>query len=112
MSEKVLKKSSGSFLWVRLILQEFENAWTQEAMETVLEDIPADLFDMYSRMVQAIEIDKRKLVLAQVDSGLGCFIVASLDFGRSSGVPSSSTSTRRYKIWRGRSLAYVDSLCP
>ncbi|RYP84417.1 hypothetical protein DL770_005209 [Monosporascus sp. CRB-9-2] len=31
MGDKILRKSSGSFLWVRLILQEFENAWTQEA---------------------------------------------------------------------------------
>ncbi|RYP35688.1 hypothetical protein DL767_003709 [Monosporascus sp. MG133] len=65
MGEKILRKSSGSFLWVRLILQEFENAWTQEAMEAVLEEIPADLYKMYTRMVQAIEADKRKLVLAK-----------------------------------------------
>jgi hypothetical protein len=65
MCEKILKKSSGSFLWVRLVLQEFENAWTEEAMETVLREVPADLHDVYSRMVQLIEADKRKTKLAK-----------------------------------------------
>jgi len=65
MCEKILKKSSGSFLWVRLVLQEFENAWTEEAMEAALREVPADLHDVYSRIVQSIEADKRKTQLAK-----------------------------------------------
>ncbi|KAF3056227.1 Protein SERAC1 [Daldinia childiae] len=47
MCEKILKKSSGSFLWVRLVLQEFENAWTSEAMDAVLHEVPIDLQEIY-----------------------------------------------------------------
>lgn len=65
MCDTILEKSSGSFLWARLVLQEFRDAWTEEAMEAVLREIPADLFEMYSRMVQSIEEDRRKLPLAK-----------------------------------------------
>ncbi|KAL7945337.1 hypothetical protein V8C42DRAFT_54964 [Trichoderma barbatum] len=65
MCNKILEKSSGSFLWARLVLQEFENAWTEEAMEAVLKEVPGELCDLYSRMVQSIEMDKSKTSLAR-----------------------------------------------
>ncbi|XDG08715.1 hypothetical protein ABKA04_008330 [Annulohypoxylon sp. FPYF3050] len=65
MCEKILKKSSGSFLWVRLVLQEFENVWTSEAMESVLSEVPVDLQDMYHRMLKLMEKDRRRIKLAR-----------------------------------------------
>ncbi|KAH6621487.1 hypothetical protein B0J18DRAFT_227999 [Chaetomium sp. MPI-SDFR-AT-0129] len=65
MCNSILERSSGSFLWARLVLQEFQDAWTEEAMETVLSEVPADLHQMYLRMVQSIEQDRRKLLLAK-----------------------------------------------
>ncbi|KAF3077055.1 hypothetical protein CFAM422_000399 [Trichoderma lentiforme] len=65
MCNKILEKSSGSFLWARLVLQEFENAWTEEAMETILKEVPEELCDLYSKMVQSIEMDKNKTSLAK-----------------------------------------------
>lgn len=65
MCATILSKSTGSFLWTRLVLQEFEDAWTEEAMEDILREIPEDLFELYSRMVHFIEADKRKLLLAR-----------------------------------------------
>ena len=65
MCEKILAKSKGSFLWARLVLQEFGNAWTEEAMESVLSDVPLGLSDLYSRMIRSIERDNRKKVLAR-----------------------------------------------
>ncbi|KAK0652530.1 hypothetical protein B0T16DRAFT_406350 [Cercophora newfieldiana] len=65
MCEKILEKSSGSFLWARLVLQEFENTWTDEAMDTALQEIPADLHKLYSRMLQSVETDAQKLPLAK-----------------------------------------------
>ncbi|XXG96484.1 hypothetical protein Hte_002767 [Hypoxylon texense] len=65
MCEKILAKSSGSFLWVRLVLQEFENAWTSEAMDAVLSEVPIDLQDMYHRMLQSMEKDRRRVKLAR-----------------------------------------------
>lgn len=65
MCDKILQKSRGSFLWVRLVLQDFENAWTDEAMEAVLEDIPTGLHDVYCRILIAIEADPHKRDLAK-----------------------------------------------
>lgn len=65
MCEKILHKSTGSFLWARLVLQEFENMWTEEAMDAVLQEVPPDLQQFYSRMANSIELDKRKLPLAK-----------------------------------------------
>ncbi|KAK4445761.1 hypothetical protein QBC34DRAFT_160610 [Podospora aff. communis PSN243] len=65
MCGKILAKSSGSFLWARLVLQEFENTWTEEAMDAALQEVPADLQDLYSRMMQTIKADTQKLQLAK-----------------------------------------------
>ncbi|KAH6855712.1 hypothetical protein B0I37DRAFT_61124 [Chaetomium sp. MPI-CAGE-AT-0009] len=65
LCETIVKKSSGSFLWARLIAQELEDAWTKEAMEAVLNAAPADMFGMYRRMVRSIEGDRDRLVLGK-----------------------------------------------
>lgn len=65
MCQRILKKSSGSFLWTRLVLQEFETAYTKEDMDYVLNEIPADLSTLYVRMVRSVEGDDRKLALAK-----------------------------------------------
>ncbi|AEO67579.1 uncharacterized protein THITE_2150738 [Thermothielavioides terrestris NRRL 8126] len=65
MCEKILRKATGSFLWARLVLQEFEDAWTEEAMDAILREIPADLSALYARVVQSIQADRRKLPLAK-----------------------------------------------
>ncbi|KAI1469877.1 uncharacterized protein F4812DRAFT_450284 [Daldinia caldariorum] len=49
----------------RLVLQELETAWTREAMDAVLNEVPVDLKDMYRRMLQSMEKDKRRVKLAQ-----------------------------------------------
>ncbi|RYP05824.1 hypothetical protein DL764_003535 [Monosporascus ibericus] len=63
--ERILAKANGSFLWTRLVLQEFENAWTEEAMDSILSGIPPDLFELYVRMLQSIEVDPGKMTLAR-----------------------------------------------
>lgn len=65
MCDKILQKSQGSFLWVRLVLQDFENAWTDEAMEAVLEEIPTGLHEVYERILLSIEADPHKRDLAK-----------------------------------------------
>lgn len=65
MCEKILQKSRGSFLWVRLVLQNFETAWTAEAMEAVLKDVPSDLGDVYNRILRSIEVDPHNKILAK-----------------------------------------------
>lgn len=65
MQNRILQKSRGSFLWVRLVLQEFENAWTEEAMEAVLQKIPAGLHEVYHRILVSIQDDPHKKDLAK-----------------------------------------------
>ena len=47
--QKVLDKSSGCFLWVKLVLEELEGAWGQHQIETVLEEVPVDMDPLYTR---------------------------------------------------------------
>ncbi|KAH8126575.1 hypothetical protein LI328DRAFT_165971 [Trichoderma asperelloides] len=65
MCNRMLEKSSGSFLWARLVSQEFENVWTEEAMEAILKEVPGELYDLYGRMIRSIQMDKSKAVLAK-----------------------------------------------
>ncbi|KAJ2902781.1 NACHT and WD domain-containing protein [Zalerion maritima] len=65
LADKIIAKSSGSFLWVRLVLQELESAYTDEDIEAVLNDIPDDLLDLYSRMLSTVESDRRRVKLAK-----------------------------------------------
>lgn len=65
MTGKILEKSSRSFLWTRLVMQEFATAWTEEAMDSILNDTPAGLFELYARMMQSVEADHRKMALAK-----------------------------------------------
>ncbi|PTB42433.1 hypothetical protein M441DRAFT_191126 [Trichoderma asperellum CBS 433.97] len=65
MCNRMLEKSSGSFLWARLVSQEFENVWTEEAMEAILKEIPGELYDLYGKMIRSIQMDKSKAILAK-----------------------------------------------
>jgi hypothetical protein len=47
--QKVLDKSSGCFLWVKLVLKELEGSWGQHQIETVLEEVPVDMDPLYTR---------------------------------------------------------------
>ncbi|KAH9907305.1 WD40-repeat-containing domain protein [Xylariomycetidae sp. FL2044] len=64
LSQKICAKSRGSFLWVRLVLQEFENAYTDEDIESILSEVPEALQDLYLQMLGTIENDKRRTKLA------------------------------------------------
>lgn len=62
---RVLDRSSGSFIWVKLVLQELETAFTNEDVEEILHEVPDDLSDMYERVLLAIEKDKRRAKIAK-----------------------------------------------
>ncbi|KAI1177574.1 hypothetical protein F4777DRAFT_541485 [Nemania sp. FL0916] len=65
LCRRILAKSQGSFLWVRLVLQEFESAYTDEDIEAILQDVPDDLYEMYNRMLEMIESERRRTKLAR-----------------------------------------------
>ncbi|RKU43812.1 hypothetical protein DL546_006510 [Coniochaeta pulveracea] len=57
---QILRKASGSFLWVGLALEKLENNWyTQEAVEAALTAVPCGMAAMYRRMVG--EINQQQL---------------------------------------------------
>ncbi|KAK3986076.1 hypothetical protein QBC44DRAFT_144648 [Cladorrhinum sp. PSN332] len=65
MFAKILAKARGSFLWVRLVMQDLECAFSEEAMEAVLQDTPADLSQLYTRIMSTIMADDPKAALAK-----------------------------------------------
>ena len=50
--DRILAKSNGSFLWVRLVIQELEHVWSEEGIEDVLNEIPADMTMLYTRTLE------------------------------------------------------------
>lgn len=65
LTNKILKKSNGSFLWVRLVVQELEHTWSDEGVEEVLSEIPADMNLLYMRTLENISKLSRASKLAK-----------------------------------------------
>ena len=65
LMEQIMSKSAGCFLWVRLVLQELEHCYTEEAVEEALHDIPSDMNALYSRMLKLIPRSDRGIRLAK-----------------------------------------------
>lgn len=62
---KILAKSNGSFLWVRLVIQELEYAWSEEDVEEVLNEVPADMNLLYMRTLEKMSRVSRAAKLAK-----------------------------------------------
>ncbi|KAI4267963.1 MAG: hypothetical protein L6R38_008016 [Xanthoria sp. 2 TBL-2021] len=54
MSNKILLKSAGCFLWVRLILHELKRVHTSAEISQVLEDVPSGMNELYSRILDGM----------------------------------------------------------
>jgi WD40 repeat protein len=50
----ILEKSSGCFLWVRLVLQELRRVHTAAEVQEVLEKIPSDMDELYMRVLDSM----------------------------------------------------------
>lgn len=50
----LLQKSSGCFLWVRLVVQELRRVSTRAGIQQVLEETPADMDHIYNRIINSI----------------------------------------------------------
>ncbi len=50
ISEQILEKSAGCFLWVNLVIQELANARTTTDIAKVLKEVPTDMNDLYARI--------------------------------------------------------------
>lgn len=65
LCNKILAKSDGSFLWVRLVVQELEHTWSEEAIEEVLHEVPADMNLLYMRALDNMSRMSRATKLAK-----------------------------------------------
>lgn len=65
MCEEILRRASGSFLWVYFVVQQLQHIPTVREMEEALSLIPTRLPKFYSSMVQTIEADQRGVPLAR-----------------------------------------------
>ena len=59
LREKLLSKSSGSFLWVSLIIQELEQTYSEEDAEEILNEVPEDMSQLYIRMLKSLPSSER-----------------------------------------------------
>jgi WD40 repeat protein/pimeloyl-ACP methyl ester carboxylesterase len=61
ITEQVLKKASGSFLWVRLALNSLKESWyTKEDIRKALSVLPPDMISMYRKMLDDITTQTSK----------------------------------------------------
>ncbi|KAL8940002.1 MAG: hypothetical protein Q9211_002481 [Gyalolechia sp. 1 TL-2023] len=65
MAHKILAKSAGCFLWVKLILQELGQVHTSGEIRQVLEDVPSDMNEMYARILNSMSTAPYGKVLAK-----------------------------------------------
>ncbi|KAL8762028.1 MAG: hypothetical protein Q9184_001920 [Pyrenodesmia sp. 2 TL-2023] len=65
MFDKILAKSGGCFLWVKLILQELGRVHTSAEIRQVLEDVPSDMNELYSRILNSMSAAPYGKVLAK-----------------------------------------------
>ncbi|KAK1772835.1 hypothetical protein QBC33DRAFT_522616 [Phialemonium atrogriseum] len=55
---EVLSKSNGIFLWASLIMTRMEEAYSIEDMEEVIRQVPSEMNDFYSRIVETLAISQ------------------------------------------------------
>ncbi|PKY00544.1 hypothetical protein P168DRAFT_260038 [Aspergillus campestris IBT 28561] len=54
LKTKILERAGGSFLWTSLVVQELESVYSEEAAEEVLNEVPADMNDLYAKMLASV----------------------------------------------------------
>jgi WD40 repeat protein len=65
LQDRIVTKSAGSFLWVRLVVQELEHTFSEEAIEDVLNEVPPDMNQLYARILTNMTKEIRGTNLAK-----------------------------------------------
>lgn len=65
MVSTILRKSAGCFLWVSLVLQELRQVHMSAEVRQVLEDVPSDMDELYSRILDSMSRAPYGKVLAK-----------------------------------------------
>jgi WD40 repeat protein/pimeloyl-ACP methyl ester carboxylesterase len=63
--EKLLSRSTGCFLWVRLVREELEHIYSEEMIGDVLEEMPTEMSQLYERSLQIMSKNTREKKLTQ-----------------------------------------------
>lgn len=56
LSEKILTRSQGCFLWVRLVLEELSGTWSKQQFDQVLDEVPQDMDLFYARALDLMSL--------------------------------------------------------
>ncbi|KAI4093207.1 MAG: hypothetical protein LQ344_003034 [Seirophora lacunosa] len=63
--ERILEKSNGCFLWASLVLKELETTHSEQQIQEVLDSVPSEMDDLYTRILQNMAMVPRNQKLAQ-----------------------------------------------
>jgi WD40 repeat protein len=59
LAEKIIERSCGCFLWVKLVIAKLEDCYFSEEIEDALENVPDELDELYSQNLEAMSSDLR-----------------------------------------------------
>lgn len=62
---KILEKSSGCFLWAALVLKELESTYSEQQIWEVLRDVPTEMDELYTRILDGMMTLSRDRELAK-----------------------------------------------
>jgi WD40 repeat protein len=65
LATKILQRCNASFLWVRLVLDELEQLYSQESIMEVLDGIPEGMMPYYERTVRTMAENKKEKHIAK-----------------------------------------------
>lgn len=65
LARKILRRSNGSFLWVRLVLDELEHVYSTSSIHRVLQGIPDGMIPYYERTIEAMSGNRREKHIAK-----------------------------------------------
>jgi hypothetical protein len=63
--EKLVKKSTGCFLWARLVLQELQAVYSEEYITDVIDELPMEMGPLYERILHEMSKNVREKRLAK-----------------------------------------------
>ncbi|KAH8678438.1 hypothetical protein BX600DRAFT_493699 [Xylariales sp. PMI_506] len=63
--DKIVQKSRGVFLWAKLAIEELDQAFTDESINEILEQIPEGMVPIYTRILQSMAQNIRELNLTK-----------------------------------------------
>ena len=71
---KLLAKSNGCFLWVKLVRYELEAVYSRESIESVLDGIPTEMSELYERSLDRLSKNtkEKRLIEALLTWGVCC----------------------------------------